>query len=66
MITLVPIGGVDKSVLETLGKSLTEAFNQKTWVGDGIKLTDEGWDQHRAQHFASHASGWAAHTRLGR
>jgi archaemetzincin len=53
MITLVPIGVVDKRYLETLGKSLTEVFGQKTRVGDGIKLTDEGWNQHRNQHLAS-------------
>ena len=53
MITLVPIGVVDKRDLETLGKSLTEVFGQKTRVGDGIKLTDEGWNQHCSQHLAS-------------
>lgn len=53
MITLVPIGLVDKRDLETLGKSLTEVFVQKAGVGDGIKLTDEGWNKHRNQHLAS-------------
>ncbi len=53
MITLVPIGGVDKSSLETLGKSLTEAFDQRIWVGDGIKLPWESWDQRRGQYLAS-------------
>jgi archaemetzincin len=53
MITLVSIGGVDKSTLETLGQSLTEAFGQETWIGDGIKLTNESWDRHRGQHLAS-------------
>jgi archaemetzincin len=53
MITLVPIGEMEKSVLKTLGQPLTEAFGQKTRVGDSIKLTDKGWDQHRNQHLAS-------------
>jgi archaemetzincin len=53
MIMLVPIGEVHGSVLETLWKSLSEAFGQKTWVGDGIKLADEAWNQHRNQHLAS-------------
>ncbi len=53
MITLVPIGGVNKSSLETLGKSLTEAFGQRTWVGDGIELPWESWDQRRGQYLAT-------------
>jgi len=53
MITLFPIGEVEKSALETLGKPLTEAFGQKIGVGDGIKLPRESWDQHRGQHLAS-------------
>jgi len=53
MITLVPIGGVDKNALGRLDKFLIKAFSQKTWVGDGIKLIDESWDQRRCQHLAS-------------
>jgi archaemetzincin len=53
MITLVLIWEVDKSALETLKQSLTEAFGQKTWVGDDIKLTSESWNQNRCQYLAS-------------
>ncbi len=53
MITLVPIGKVEESALETLSKSLTEAFGQRTWVGDDIELTKRSWNQRRSQHLAS-------------
>jgi len=53
MITLVPIGEVEKSALETLRQPLTEAFGQRTWVGDGIELTKGSWNQRRGQHLAS-------------
>ncbi len=52
MIRLVPVGEVEKSALETLRQPLTEAFGQKTWVGDGIELTKGSWDQRRSQHLA--------------
>jgi len=38
MITVVPIGEVEKSALETLRQPLTEVFGQRAWVGDGIEL----------------------------
>jgi archaemetzincin len=53
MITLVPIGEVEKSALETLRQPLTKAFGQRTWVGDGIKLPRESWDQRRGQYLAT-------------
>ncbi len=53
MITMVPIGEVDKSILETLGQPLTEAFGQRSHVEDGIKLPQESWDQRRGQCLAS-------------
>jgi len=53
MITLVPIGEVNKSTLETLGQHLTEAFGQRTLVGDGLELTEGGWNQDRGQYLAS-------------
>jgi archaemetzincin len=53
MITLVPIGEVESSALETLKQPLTRAFGQRTWVGDGIKLPRESWDQRRGQYLAS-------------
>ena len=53
MIMLVPIGEMEKSTLETLRQPLTEAFGQRTRVGDGIALTKGGWNQHRGQHLAS-------------
>jgi len=53
MITLVPIGEVEKSTLENLRLSLAEAFGQRTQVGNGIKLPRESYDQHRGQYLAS-------------
>jgi len=38
MITVVPIGEVEKSALETLRQPLTEVSGQRTWAGDGIEL----------------------------
>lgn len=53
MITLVPIGEVKKSALESLGQLLTEAFGQRTRVGDGVELTEGSWNQRRGQHLTS-------------
>ena len=53
MITLVPIGEVEKSALESLSQPLTEAFGQRTWVGGGIKLPRGSWNQRRGQYLAS-------------
>ena len=53
MITLVLIGEVEKSVLETVRLALTEAFGQRTWVIEGIMLTQSSWDRCRSQHLAS-------------
>jgi len=53
MITLVPVGEVEKSALETLRQPLTKAFGQRTGVEDGIKLPRESWDQRRGQYLAS-------------
>jgi archaemetzincin len=53
MMRLVPIGEVENSSLETLRQPLTEAFGQRTWVGDGIGLAKGSWNQHRGQYLAS-------------
>ena len=53
MITLVPIGEVDKSVLEIVGRALKGAFGQKTLVEEGVTLTRTSWDQRRNQHLTS-------------
>jgi archaemetzincin len=53
MITLVPIGEVERSALETLRQSLTEAFGQRAQVEDGIPLPEGSWNQRRGQHLAS-------------
>ncbi len=53
MITLVPIGEVERSTLETLRQPLTEAFGQRISVGDSIELTKGSWNQRCGQHVAS-------------
>jgi len=53
MITLVPIGEVEKSALETLRQPLMEAFSQRTWLGDDVELTKGSWNQRRGQYLAS-------------
>ena len=53
MITLVPIGEVEKSVLENLRRPLAEAFGQRTQVEEGITLTQVSWDKRRGQYLAS-------------
>jgi archaemetzincin len=53
MIVLVPIGEVEKGILESLRRPLTEAFGQRTIVGNGIKLVESSWNQRRGQHLAS-------------
>lgn len=53
MITVVPVGEVKSGVLEILRQALAEAFGQRTWVGDGIKLPMEGRDQRRGQYIST-------------
>ena len=53
MIELIPIGTVDKDILEALKEPLKEVFGQRTQVGDGIVLTHESWNQQRHQHLAT-------------
>lgn len=53
MIRLIPIGEIEKSLLETLRQSLVKVFNQSTQVDEGILLPHERWDPHRKQHLAS-------------
>jgi len=41
MITLVPIGETERSALETIRQSLTEAFGQRALVEDGKEAVHE-------------------------
>lgn len=52
MITLVPVGEVKKSALETLRRPLAEAFGQRTLIVDGIELSKMSWNKRRDQHLA--------------
>jgi predicted Zn-dependent protease len=52
MITLVPIGEVERSTLEALGQSLPGVFGQSVQQEDGILLPERSWNQHRGQYFA--------------
>jgi len=53
MIELIPIGTVDKDVLEALKEPLKEVFSQRTQIGNSMVLTPESWSQQRHQHLAS-------------
>jgi archaemetzincin len=53
VIRLIPVGEVEKSLLETLRQSLVKVFNQSTQLDEGILLPQESWDSHRKQHLAS-------------
>lgn len=53
MITLVPIGDVDKSLLESLKAPLEEIFGQKTRIADEIQMPKESWHTDRGQYLAS-------------
>lgn len=53
MITLVPIGEVEKRVLENLRRPLAEVFGQRTQVEEGITLTQASWDKRRNQYLGS-------------
>ncbi len=53
MIELIPIGNIDRVVLETLRQPLEEVFGQRVEIGDSISLPRENWNQHRGQHLAT-------------
>ena len=53
MITLVPVGDADESLLENLRASLEEIFGQKTRIADKIQLPKESWHRDRGQYLAS-------------
>ena len=50
---LVPIGAVDKTILEALGPPLEEIFAQRTQIGDSITLPWGSWNERRGQHLVS-------------
>ena len=45
MIVLIPIGNIDKAILEALKQPLEEVFEQRTRIGDSIALPRESWNQ---------------------
>jgi archaemetzincin len=53
MITIVPIGEVDESLLESSGASLEEIFGQKTRIANKMQLPKESWHRDRSQYLAS-------------
>ena len=53
MIVLIPIGNIEKSILEVLRHPLEEVFGQITQIGDSVVLSRESWDEHRDQYLAS-------------
>jgi archaemetzincin len=53
MITIVPIGDVDESLLKSLGISLEEIFGKKARTADKIQPPEESWHRDRTQYLAS-------------
>lgn len=53
MIVLIPIGEIEETVLETLGRVLAEAFGQETQIGDNIPIPQESYYHGRHQYLAS-------------
>ena len=49
MIELIPIGNVDKAILEALRHPLEEVFHQRVEIGNGIALPWESWNQQQGQ-----------------
>lgn len=52
-IEIIPVGNTDRATLEALRQPLTEAFGQRTRVGEGVELTEGSWNQRRGQYLAS-------------
>jgi len=52
MIVLIPIGNVEKAILEALLRPLAEVFGQRTQIGDSIALPQKSWNRHRGQYLA--------------
>ncbi len=53
MISLVPVGEVDRGILQYLKPPLEEVFGQNMEMAAGIGLTDSSRDKRRNQHLAS-------------
>jgi len=53
MITLVPIGEVEDTVVKSLAPPLTEILGQETEVAGTLLLPREGWNRTRRQYLAS-------------
>ena len=53
MITLVPIGDVEESVLRSLAPPLAEILGQQAEVAVALILPQGGWSRSRRQYLAS-------------
>ena len=53
MIVLIPVGEIEKVILESLRQPLTEAFGQMTEIGDKMPLPKENYYHSRDQYRAS-------------
>jgi archaemetzincin len=52
-ITLVPIGNIQKWVLESLAEKLEKAFGCPTEIQEGMKLPEEAYNRGRNQYHSS-------------
>ncbi len=52
MIKLIPIGKVDKRIIEELVKPLTDIFRDAVEIGAGLDILSDSWNLKRQQYLA--------------
>ncbi len=52
MITLFPIGEVNRVILESLNKPIVDTFNQTVQIGISLELKEDSWNRKRQQYQA--------------
>ncbi len=52
-ILLLTIGEVDPRLIETLKFDLTRVFDAKIWIGNGLSVPDEAFNEKRRQYFST-------------
>lgn len=58
MITLIPIGEVEDTVLQSLAPPLTEILGQDAEAAGAPLLPKDGWSRSRRQYLASASWPW--------
>lgn len=52
MITLLPIGNVNRIILESLNQPLMDTFHQMVQIGTLLELRLDSWNKEREQYYA--------------